>query len=422
MWAFLLIYNILYIFLLLPFFCLFSIFNSKAREGLIGRLQQQKKIKAFDSNQFDKVVFFHSASVGEWEQSLPLIKKIKENQPSVGVVASFFSASGIKHANTKDVDLSIYLPFDTIFGVNSFFSKIKIDAWIISKYDVWPNFICKAHKKGIPMFLASAELANNSTRHKGIAAKINKIFYKYFTYIFPVSESYKQNFLNIFPYEERLIVAGDARYDTIISKAESAAQEIQLFEKEKEIKIIAGSIWPADEKHLLPALLKIYTEYNNVQMILAPHEINEAHINSIESFFYEQSISTQRYTELQGAESLADIVIVDTIGILSNLYKNTDIAYVGGAFSTGVHNVAEPAVFANPVIFGPKHENSHEAIQFVKNKCGFPISNTEDCYKTLKNLIENTQFRQETGQIAKDFLYKNKGATETIYSCVKKYI
>ncbi|MDA3883590.1 MAG: hypothetical protein PF481_09925 [Bacteroidales bacterium] len=375
---------------------------------------------------YTQTILFHSSSVGEWEQSIPIIKKIKETNPNIHIVALFYSPSGMHHARKNEVDISLYLPFDMIWIMKSFLKRINPSVWIISKYDIWPAALCAAHTLEIPVLLTSAELAEDSKRYTGISARINTCFYKHITTIFPVSEEYKKRFLSVYPYPEKLIVAGDARYEQIIEKAEKIATEpaVNIFTHPEPITIVAGSIWPADEKHILPAFLSIYKNFSQTQFLLVPHELHESHICALENYFHDRSIATERYTDLQerNLTSGCRIVIVNTIGLLAKLYKDSSIAYVGGAFSSGVHNVAEPAVFGMPVIFGPKYINSHEAVQLQKLKSGFPITNQTDCEKNLSDLITNKEEREKIGKRAQDFMYSNKGATDIIMTEVKKYI
>ena len=425
-YIFLFFYTVFYIFIVIPLFCVASIWNLKFREGLKGRFSQASKLKNFIAqNKGKEIIFFHSASVGEWEQSIPIIKELKKHNSNIAILASFFSPSGMHHAKKEDIDCSIYLPFDIIFLAIRFFKQIQPKVWIISKYDVWPGFVFAAFYSKVPVLLCSAELAEDSTRYKGIFAKINRLFYRYLAYIFPISEEYKQRFLNMYPYPDRMHVTGDARYDQIYQKAEIIKEQesVQLFTNSLEITCIAGSIWPADEKHVLPAFIRIYKEHSNVQFILVPHELHESHLKDIESAFSKENIQTERYSNfISNGTSTCNVIIINTIGILAKLYKISDIAYVGGAFSTGVHNVAEPAVFENPVVFGPKYINSFEAVQIQKLQGGFSICNEQECYTIFKNLIVEVQARKNAGVIAQNFIASNKGATQKIVSVIQNYL
>lgn len=427
-YIFLLVYTVVYVTLVIPIFCVGALFNAKMREGLVGRIQQPKKIRKFvRENKGEEIVFFHSASVGEWEQSIQIIKTLKKLHPNLKIVASFFSPSGMNHGRKEDVDLSLYLPFDVCITNYVFFKRLKPKAWVIAKYDVWPGILMAAHWSRVPVLLCSAELAADSVRYKGVNAAINRLFYQYLDYILPVSEDYKERFRAIYPFEDKLEVVGDARYDQILAKAELVRQQpdVELFANPLPLTFIGGSLWPADEKHLFPALIRVFKEHENLQLVLVPHELHEAHIQAIEQTFSQEGIKTQRYTEFSVSElgkTTCRVAIVNTVGMLAKLYKNTDIAYVGGAFSTGVHNVAEPSAFGNPVIYGPKHINSYEAMQLKQVAGGFPIENEDDCYAILKKLVENEQFRRESGKKNYDFLYKSKGASEKIVKRILEFL
>ena len=419
------IYSCIYTILIFPIFAIGAVWNKKMREGLFGRLSQGTRIREFArANRSKEIIFIHSSSVGEWEQSIPIIKALKQNNENIAVIASFFSPSGMRHAKKTDVDCAIYLPFDILPRAQWFFKTVKPAMWIISKYDVWAAFVYAAHRKKIPVYLCSAELAEDSTRYKGVGAVINRLFYKYIDIIFPVSEEYRERFLRIFPFPERLIVAGDARYDQIITKAETIQQRpsVQIFTNPLEITIIAGSLWQADEKHFLPALFRTMRENENMQAILVPHELHEAHVQSIEHECAQAGFASSRYSQFSKHDACnARIAIIDTIGMLASLYNTTDIAFVGGAFSTGVHNVAEPAVFGNPVLFGPRYINSHEAASMVKLHGGFCIHNESECYEKLSQLIADEEFRRKTGAIAQQFIMANKGATHVIVNTIYNY-
>ncbi|MCL2328837.1 MAG: hypothetical protein FWC39_10065 [Bacteroidetes bacterium] len=420
-----LLYSCIYAVLVIPVFAIGAVWNKKMREGLFGRLSQGKKIREFArANRSKDIIFIHSSSVGEWEQSIPIIKALKQKNDNIAILASFFSPSGMRHAKKTDVDCAIYLPFDILPCAQWFFKTVKPKMWIISKYDVWAAFVYAAYRQKIPVYLCSAELAEDSTRYKGLGAVVNRLFYKYIDIIFPVSAEYRERFLRIFPFPERLIIAGDARYDQIITKAETIGQQpsVQIFSNPLELTIIAGSLWQADEKHFLPALFRVMNEHENVQAILVPHELHETHLQAIEQECAQAGFSSERFSQFSKHDGCKTrIAIIDTIGMLASLYKTTDIAFVGGAFSTGVHNVAEPAVFGNPVLFGPRHVNSHEAVSIEKLHGGFCIHNKSECYEKLSQLIDNEDFRKKTGAIAQQFIMASKGATQVIVNTMRLF-
>lgn len=422
--VFFVLYTAFYCLIITPLLVIMSIWNKKIRDGLLSRIKQYAILKEFAKNRTNApVILFHSSSVGEWEQAIPIIRELKQANPSLQIVASFFSPSGVKHAKKDGVDLSVYLPLDIYWISKKFLRYINPTVWIISKYDVWPMSALAAHHLKIPMVLASAELASNSLRHKLIFAGFNRLYYRYISRIFTVSEEYKQRFSRIYPFPEKISVSGDARYDHIISRADSIKKEksLTLFQNSLPLTFIAGSIWPADEKRLLPAILHLYEKYPQVQFILVPHEIDEEHIEEIEEFFFEESIACECYSRfLKNRKSDCRIVIVDSVGILARLYKTTDIAYIGGAFTTGVHNVAEPAVFGNPVVYGPRHINSHEAVELIKQGAGFMVKKPKQYIEIFEKLIEDEEFRKSSGNKGRDFIIANRGAAQTIANYILK--
>lgn len=423
---FLLAYNIFFVPLFIIGFRLGSLFNKKIKEGLHGRKNIFSLLKKQVSDIPDnaEIILFHSASVGEWEQAVPIITELKKRNKNIYIVASFFSPSGFRIVKNKHIDLKIYLPIDTPSNARRFFKLLKPKLWIISKYDVWPNFICEAKVNNVPIILASAELAPDSNRYKGIAKHFNKTFYKYFDYILPVSGDYKQRFLNIFPYPERIIVAGDARYDQIYRKTQKVIakkEKVPVFNDDSGIAFIGGSIWPNDEKHIFPALERLLQKYERLSLILVPHELSESHIESIHKYFSTKGHSVERYSQFHYKNGTdARIAIIDTIGVLFKIYRKTEVAYVGGSFSTGVHNVLEPAAYGQPVVFGPRYKNSFEAREMVKMGCCFTINNEEEAEIIFDKLISDAKYRYERGKEAQNFLKQSLGATDKILKLLKE--
>lgn len=417
-WFFL--YNIFIVPLLFCGFKIRGLTNSKIREGVLGRVGQFAYIKEviaqLDKNR--KKILFHCVSVGEWLQAIPIIDQIKNNNPDIFIIVSFFSPSGFNYAKKHpNVDLKIYLPFDTYKNAKKFFNTIQPDLWIISKFDVWPNHLYAAKILKIPTVLTDATLSANSKRYKGIVGAFNRYFYQSFDCIFPISEDDKKRFLNIYPNSKNLIVTGDTRFDQVANSGELAKQKdkIPLYADDSGIKFIAGSIWPADEKHLLPALINIIKKYPHLKAILVPHELHESHIKSIENILKSSSLTSERYSVFsRNGLSKSRITIIDTIGILARLYAQSDIAYVGGAFDAGLHNVMEPALFELPVLFGPHCSNSFEALQLYKIGGGFKIHNAFEIQKHLELLICDKNLRKMAGKKAKNYIYQNLGATNNI--------
>lgn len=421
---------ILYNFIFIPVFKFGfftgSFFNVKMKLGRNGRknlfLNLSERLSQVKPDQ--KRIWFHCTSVGEWEQAVPIIDEIKTGRPDIFVLVSFFSPSGYNYVKRHpNVDFKTYLPIDSFANARRFIRIVKPDLWVISKFDIWPAHLYIAGKMNIPVVLTAATLSSNSGRDKGLSKILNWFVYKNISLIFPISLIDRNRFLQVFPYPERMVVAGDTRFDQVFNKAQKvrASGEVVIFKDNSGIKLITGSIWPADEKYLLPALINLYKKYGYLKLILVPHELHEAHISDIENILSNAGIESERYTSFENAGGTTKrVAIINTIGMLARIYKQTQLAYVGGSFSSGVHNVMEPAVFGQPVVFGPEYHNSFEAIELIRKGFAFSGSNSVELETLLDRFVSNETDRVETGNKAKNLIEQNIGATQIIIKKLKE--
>jgi 3-deoxy-D-manno-octulosonic-acid transferase len=227
------------------------------------------------------------------------------------------------------------------------------------------------------------------------------------------------------PDESKYTVAGDTRYDHVYNRGMKAsdAGDIEIFKGKKSVTLIAGSTWPNDERHILPALAQLCADYPVLRIIIVPHELHENHLRDIEGVFDQSDIKVERYTSLpEHGSASANVIIFNTVGLLARLYKQTDIAYIGGSFGKGIHNVMEPAVFGQPVIFGPNHLNSHEAGELLKIGAAFSIKNQQEFYEKASLLIKDAGIRKSMGEKAKNLITSNIGATaKIIHTLTQQY-
>lgn len=401
-------------------------FDPKMKQGYEGRKNQFRLIESeLASHASGKhKLWFHASSVGESEQALPIIEKIKAANSDIFIILSFFSPSGYNFLKKNPlIDLKIYLPLDTRRNARKIFRLIKPDLWFVSKFDVWPNHLKTAASMQIPILLTAATLSANSRRDKGLAGFFNKTFYKYFTHIFPISTEDSERFYQVFPFPEKITITGDTRFDQVFLKAKKVekAGNIKIFSKEGGLVFIAGSIWPADEKHLLPAFVKLMQKHPDLRAILVPHELHEPHIADIEDILKNAALESERYSDFSGKGGTEKrIAIINVVGMLARIYMQTDFAYIGGSFSSGVHNVMEPAVFGQPVIFGPIHANSFEASELLKIGGAFAIENSYQAETILEKIVTDKPFRIAAGKKAKDLIYNNLGATDKIFNYLKQ--
>lgn len=421
-----LLYNLMVIPLLYTGFWVGSFLNRKmktgrkARQGQFNRLR--KELAQADSGR--RRILFHCTSAGEWLQALPIIEQMKFSDPSLYIVVSFFSPSGFSFArNPASVDLKCYLPLDSICQSRRFLKLLRPSLWVISKFDIWPNHLLAAWQLKIPVVVTSATLASDSRRNTGIAGLFNRTVYAQIAHFFAISEADRDRFLKLVPDAGKYTVAGDTRYDHVFSRGEKAreAGDVELFGNKPQVTLIAGSTWPADEKHVLPAFLRILNEYPETRAIVVPHELPESHLLHLESAFIQAGVTCERYTSFAGKRSTqARVVIFDTVGMLARLYKHTDIAFIGGSFGKGTHNTMEPAVFGQPVLVGPNHLNAFEAIELIKHGAAFSVGDSDELFRKLALLINQPGLRNEMGQRARNLILNNVGATQIIMNKLKK--
>ncbi|KPK93652.1 hypothetical protein AMJ80_05840 [bacterium SM23_31] len=421
-----LLYNVIAVPLQYLYYQVTRHFNKKISEGILKRKGQTERIKrALEPEARTRIrILFHCVSVGEWEQALPLISRLKKGNPDIYIIVAFFSPSGYNYAREHpDVDLKVYLPFDSYFRAHTFLKLIQPDLWIIVKHDIWPNHLFAAHRLNIPAILIDASLPSNSRRLSPVVKHFNRHAYKAFHYMFPISEGDRDRFLQIYPYPERLMITGDTRFDQVFTRGQKALKKsaTRLFNENNEPVFIAGSIWPSDEKHLLPAVERLMKRYSLLNVVLVPHEPDERHIEDIESALKTASIYPKRYSKIvEDGVNEARVVIIDSVGLLARLYAQTDIAYVGGSFGPGVHNVMEPGILGKPVLFGPKYLNSFEAAELIKCGGGFAVNSGQEIAEKIGEFIEHENKRIEAGNKAMQLIRQNLGATDKICEKLKE--
>ncbi|MFC1513973.1 3-deoxy-D-manno-octulosonic acid transferase [candidate division KSB1 bacterium] len=420
------IYNIIIVPLEYLFYQIARNFNTKISDGIKGRINQKEHIVDFLRNidNSKPLCLFHCVSVGEWEQALPVIIRLKEINPDIIIVVTFFSPSGYNYIKKNlYVDLILYLPFDSYYRAKSFLKLLNPHIWFVSKHDVWPNHLFAAKKLNIPVVLIDATLPPNSRRLNPLVRQFNRSVYSGFHFMFPISEGDRDRFMKIYPHNDRMIITGDTRFDQVNNRAQKVLREdkIDLFEDENAKTIIAGSIWPSDEKHVIPAVSRLLKKYNNLNVVLVPHETDENHLISIGNLLKAENIAFSRFSEIESGKRIQDrVIIIDVIGILAKLYAQTDIAFVGGSFGPGVHNVMEPGILGKPVLFGPRHLNSHEAVELTKCGGGFIVNNPDELYERICSFMDDESFLKTSGENAKGLIQKNLGATEKIIDNLRK--
>lgn len=421
-------WEIIYNYIIIPIFWFIlqiaSIFNKKIRVALRDRRnlynELEEKLKSIDRTK--KLIWFHSSSVGEFEQAKPIIEKLNQHKEYI-ILASFLSPSGYHAAKRYEwANIITYYPFDSRKNIKKFFDLIKPSILIFMRYDFWPNSVFEAHRRKIPVFVVDATMKKNSPRKLPLVRDFHKNLFNKFTGIITISEDDKSGFLEFGVHSTKISVAGDTRYDRVYQKSQTALKQRILNEeiiKDKKI-FVAGSTWREDELVLFPALIKLHKYEKNLISIIVPHEPSIPALEQIE-FELKDFISTIRFSSLN-QYSGEKIIIVDSVGILLILYAYANVAFVGGGFKSNIHNVLEPAVYGIPVLFGPKFSNSQEALKMIEYGGGFAVNNKSEIYRLLRKLYSDENYRVEVGSKAKTFVEKNIGATEKIVRILNEYI
>ena len=414
------VWQFCYNFIFLPLFYLLvrfsSLFIQKIRRGIRGRKRifEDLIINRTLINKLNKNIWFHSSSLGEFEQAKPIIEELKKNK-QVNIIVSFFSPSGYENSRKyRYADLITYLPFDTRENAEKFVDIVQPDLAIFMRYDIWPNHIWALAGKNIPCFLVDATMRRGSARKWPLIKSFHKSLFKNINKILTVSEDDANRFKSFDCSPQQLKVVGDTRFDRVYKRG-LVAKESKLINpailKGKKI-LVAGSTWEQDEEVIIPAFQKLAKYDKDVLLMIAPHEPTLLHLEKLENEFA-RTLPSIRFSYLNDYSGQR-VIIVDSIGILLTLYTYADVAFIGGSFKQNVHNVLEAAVYGIPVLFGPKIEKSQEAKQLADTGGGIVIHNKPEAYRNLRLLFNDTELRKTRGKSSLDYVQKNIGATEKI--------
>lgn len=413
-------YNLIIVPLLRVAFYLAAGLNSKVRRGLRGRRNLFKKLEVRLANLSEgsgKRVWFHSSSLGEFEQAKPIIAELKRRHPDTRIIASFFSPSGYDNSrNYKLADIITYLPFDSASEARRFVQTIRPDVAVIVRYDVWPNHAWAAVQAGVPMLLANATMHPNSSRRFFGVRGFHKSLYESFQYILTVSERDAEEFRRFGINGPVVEAIGDTRFDQVRQRSVESRQRHVLpvgLLHNRQVFVV-GSSWDSDEEVLIPALSQLHVSHASLLTILVPHEPTLDTIERIEREL-NGMLTSLRFSDLHDYAG-QEVIIIDSIGILMALYQYAHVAYVGGSFRQGVHNVLEPAVYGVPVVVGPVHTNSQEAVALVQARGAFVVQTSEEVLRLMERFLSDEQFRASTADIASQFVERNTGATERFLS------
>lgn len=380
-------------------------FNPKAKSWVVGRKNFWERLPRIENQE---VYWFHCASLGEFDQGLPLINKLKYNNPSIYILVTFFSPSGFEnyHKRKNSADFVCYLPLDTKANAHKFIQHFKPAKVFFIKYEFWTNYISEAKKSNAKVYSISALFRADHRFFKWYGGQFRETLRK-IDYFFVQNESSLKLLQSIDINQATL--TGDTRFDRVIENKENVQKDsvLEAFTQNNKAFVI-GSSWPEDEDLMQQLILA-----SKLPIIIAPHDISESHLTQIEQKFEQKTV---RYSNWN-ADSNKNIIILDSIGKLANAYSYGQIAYVGGGFSGSLHNILEPAVFGLPVIFGPKHKRFPEAQTFVDAVVGFSVANGEElnlAYQTILQNIEELKIKTS------NLVLESKGATQKIIDFLNK--
>ncbi len=357
----------------------------------------------------DRTIWFHAASLGEYEQGLPVMEALKIKYPNHKIVLTFFSPSGYEvRKNNNFADVTVYLPMDTTKNVREFLKIAHPEIIFFIKYEYWPNYLNEIRKLQIPTYLISGIFRENQIFFKWYGSFYRKVLSS-FDHFFVQNSKSKELLLQL--GKSNVTVSGDTRFDRVsaIVEKDNTLDFISEF-KDNTLTIVVGSSWPKDE-NLIVDFINVCQQ--KVKFIIAPHNINPEQIEQLKKSIQKKSIL---FSEKEGAFlSEMDVFIIDTIGILTKIYSYANIAYVGGGFGNpGVHNLLEPATFGLPIVIGPNFSHFPEATALVNMGACISISNEAELNEAFANLIQNEDIRLEKGNICSTFVEMNKGATTQI--------
>lgn len=365
----------------------------------------------------DKTIWFHCASLGEFEQGVPIMEEMKKAKPDHKIIVSFFSPSGYEiKKNTSLADVVVYLPMDTPLNAKRFIDAIHPSLSIFVKYEFWPNYLLQLKKKNIPTLLVSGVFRDNQIFFKPYGGFMRKAL-KSFNHFF-LQEENSVKLLNSIGFKNTTL-SGDTRFDRVSHQIEM--NNTLKFAKEfkgDSLCIVCGSTWPEDEAVLLDY---INSAPRNVKFIIAPHKIEQSKIEAFTEKLYKQKVILHSQKDDVNLAEYS-VLIIDCIGLLTKLYSYADIAYVGGAMGrTGLHNILEPATFGVPIIIGKNYHEFPEAIR-LRNLAGlFSISNPLELSDVLTKLVSDANYRKKTGMISGHFVNSNTGATNKVLDYIAKH-
>lgn len=384
-----------------------SLTNRKARLMIKGHRKTWRTLRDH-AKERQHYVWFHAASLGEFEQGRPLMERLRREHPEKRILLTFFSPSGYEvRKDYAGADLVCYLPFDTPLNARRFVRLVQPEKAFFIKYEFWHHYIDELHRTGVPVYSVSSIFRNDQIFFRPYGRGYARVLH-HFNHFFVQNEASRRllNSLGV----TQVSVTGDTRFDRVIdirNQAKSLPLAAALTGDSRTI--VAGSTWPPDEEILIP----YFNRHPELKLIIAPHEVNEERLRSIEQRLKRPALRYSQATPESSAQ--ADCLIIDGYGLLSSLYRYATLAYVGGGFGVGIHNVPEAAVYGVPVFFGPNNQRFREARDLINEGGSFEVTSADDFQAQADRLLADERALAKSGQAAGDYIRRNSGATEAIF-------
>jgi 3-deoxy-D-manno-octulosonic-acid transferase len=413
------VYNLIALPILVASAYLLTPFNRKLRRGLRGRRKTIERVKEFRKSigKKSRLYWFHVASLGEYEQTRLIVQSLKEISPERVIAVSFFSPSGYEQVHDENIDFKFYLPLDFPWTVRRLLRKLKPAKVIFASYDLWPNLVWSIRAAKVPATLFAAHIVSNSIKLKPVAKSFFRQIYGSIRHIYTVTEGDHDRIKRIVGSNRKTDVRnlGNPRYDR--AKARNSVDQA-VFADDGTRVIVLGSMHKEDHELIADPTIELLQADRTLQILWAPHDPDPDIIASIGENLSSGGIEWETYSHQMGRFREKQVLIIDGIGYLAELYSRGCLAYVGGGFGASVHNVMEPAVTGIPVIFGPNFQRSHEAEQLLREGGAFMTANREEWRVAAARLLSDEDARQNAGRRALEVMENNLGASTRILQAI----
>ena len=419
-WVWRLVYNLLVLpVMVLTAYALAPI-HRKVRRGLRGRRRTVRRVAEFRAahhNPHGLLYWFHVASHGEYEQSRPIIEGLRKVSPEAIIVVSFFSPSGYENFSHAAVDFKFYLPLDFPWSMRRLLKILRPHRVVIASYDLWPNMIWACQQQGVPTTLFAARIVPGSSKQWPVVSNFYKYLYGAIRQVYTVSEADHRRVKAIVGERSDTVVRnlGNPRYDRVVERNSNGLPAVP---NSRERIIVLGSLHKEDDAVVGQVVIDLLKQDKSLRVLWAPHEPELEVLEAISQRLTEAGISWEKFGRRLGRFRDHQVLIIDGVGYLAETYNRGILAYVGGGFSSGVHNLMEPAIAGIPIIFGPNHNRSHEAEQLIDYGGGVSVAGVDEFRTQLVRLINDDEARRLGGTAAMKVVEDNLGAAGRILHAI----